>query len=109
LTEFDCTDIYLAGKSREERREVCANYARELLQPLLAHKAVRSFQLWGMTDNPHDSYLTSDIEWDKPDRRWGDKPIASRPREAMLYDAGLQPKPLRAAIAEALQGAPARG
>ena len=108
LTEFDCTDIYLAGRSLAERRELCANYTRELLPPLLAHKAVRSFQLWGMTDNPHDSYLTAGSQWDKPDRRWGDKPVAPRPREAMPYDAELQPKPLRAALAEVLAQTPER-
>ncbi|MFZ1990203.1 MAG: endo-1,4-beta-xylanase [Alphaproteobacteria bacterium] len=107
LTEFDCSDIYLAGKSRAERREECASYTRAFLKPLLKHKAVRSFQLWGMTDNLHDSYL-ADPEWDKPDRRWGDKPTAPRPREAMPYDAGAQPKPLRAAIADVLAAAPAR-
>jgi endo-1,4-beta-xylanase len=107
LTEFDCSDLYLAGKSQSERREICASYARQFLPPLLAHKAVRSFQLWGMTDNPHDSYL-SDPTWDRPDRRWGDKPLAPRPREAMPYDANTRPKPLRVTLADVLQEAPAR-
>ena len=108
LTEFDCTDLYLAGKSRAERREICARYTRDFLPPLLAHKAVRSFQLWGMTDHPRDSYLAGDPAWDQPDPRWDGKPTAPRPREAMPYDASLAPKPLRAAIADALAKAPKR-
>lgn len=108
LTEFDCTDLYLAGKSTAERRAVCAAYARELLPPLLAHKSVRSFQVFGLTDSRFDSYLVGLPEFDRPDKRWGDRQTVPPPREAMLYDADIRPKPLRAAIADVLAGAPQR-
>jgi endo-1,4-beta-xylanase len=109
LTEFDCTDLYLAGLSREERRAKCAGYARRVLAPLLAHKAVRLFETWGISDSPVSSYL-ADPRWDQPDPRWGARPTAPRPREAMLYDAATNPhpKPVRHAVATALAAAAPR-
>lgn len=94
VTEFDVNDRALPAGHAERDAGVAA-IAREWLDVTLASLRLRRFLCWGLVDRY--SWLQAD-----PPRADG------LPRRPLPYDDELQPKPLRAAIADALRAMPAR-
>ncbi|WP_375454044.1 endo-1,4-beta-xylanase [uncultured Methylobacterium sp.] len=97
ITELDITDRTLPG-AVVARDRAAAEETRAYLAAALAEPAVRLVVTWGVSD----AYSWVD---GNPRTRRTDG-LTSRPH---LYDAAFRPKPLRAAVAEALRSAPARG
>lgn len=96
ITEFDVNDRELPGDIAKRDAGVAA-LAREYLDLTLSYPNMRDFLLWGMAD--HVSWLQT---WDEAPRK--DK-LPMRPAP---YDAKLQAKPLRTAIAESFKAMPMR-
>ena len=94
VTEFDVNDTRLAYEIAERDADISA-LAEHYLSLMLSYPQTRDVLVWGMAD-PY-SWLQN--LWPRPDGE------AKRPSP---YDANFRPKPLRAAIARALQSAPAR-
>ncbi len=95
ITEFDVHDATLTGDVARRDAEVAA-LGRAFLDLTLDFKQVNVLMCWGLVDSY--SWLQS-----RTPRADG------APKRPTPYDAQLQPKPLRAAIASALRGAPKRG
>jgi endo-1,4-beta-xylanase len=95
ITEFDVHDATVAGDVAKRDAEVAA-LGRAFLDLTLDFKQVNVLMCWGLADSY--SWLQS-----RTPRADG------APKRPTPYDAQLQPKPLRAAIAAALRGAPKRG
>ncbi len=96
ITEFDVNDRKLPADVAARDAGVAA-LAKDYLDLTLSYPRLRDFLLWGMAD--HVSWLQT---WDEAPRK--DK----LPMRPCPYDAKLQAKPLRAAIAAALVAMPAR-
>jgi endo-1,4-beta-xylanase len=94
ITEFDVADLHLPGDAALRDRAV-ADYARAYLELTLSHPQVRDVLSWGLVD-PY-SWLQNQAP--RPD---------GLPERPTLYDGAYRAKPLRAALAEVLAGAPAR-
>lgn len=94
ITEFDVSDKGLPTDIPTRDAAVAA-VAREYLDVTLAYPRLRDFVLWGMADPM--SWLQDWIP------RKDGTPVRGTP-----YDAKLQPKPLRDAIAAALRAMPIR-
>lgn len=96
ITEFDVNDRRLPADIATRDAGVAA-VARDYLDLTLSYPRLRDFLLWGMAD--HISWLQT---WHEAPRTDG---LAMRP---CPYDASLQAKPLRDAIADALRAMPVR-
>jgi endo-1,4-beta-xylanase len=96
ITEFDVNDKRLPADVAQRDAGVAA-VARDYLDATLSYPQLRDFLLWGMADNI--SWLQS---WESSKRSDG---LAQRPTP---FDAQLNGKPLRAAIAGALRSMPPR-
>lgn len=94
ITEFDINDRELPADPVRRDAQVAA-VARDYLDRMFAYPQLDQFLCWGL--------------WDKPSWLQGFAPrpdgVAQRP---LPYDDALHPKPLRAAIADALRAAPVR-
>ncbi|MDP8994014.1 MAG: endo-1,4-beta-xylanase [Pseudomonadota bacterium] len=91
ITEFDVHDKGLPADVAVRDRAV-ADYARAYLDMMLSYPQMGDLLVWGMSDR----YSWLQERWLRPDRL---------PKRVAPYDAEFRPKPLRAAIAEALRGA----
>ncbi|MFN3945831.1 MAG: endo-1,4-beta-xylanase [Allosphingosinicella sp.] len=91
ITEFDVHDKGLPADVPTRDRAV-ADYARAYLDLMLSYPQMGDILVWGMTDR----YSWLQDRWVRPD---------GLPKRVAPYDADFQPKPLRAAIADALRGA----
>ena len=96
ITELDVNDRRLPADIAKRDAGVAAA-TRDYLDVTLAYPRLRDILVWGMADNI--SWLQT---WDEAPRT--DK-LAMRP---CPYDAQLRAKPLREAIAAAIEGAPVR-
>lgn len=96
ITEFDVNDRHLPADITVRDKEVAA-LARDYLDLTLSYPRCRDFLLWGLADNV--SWLQT---WKEAKRADG---VPMRP---CPYDAKLQAKPLRTAIADALRSMPPR-
>ncbi|CAN7705422.1 endo-1,4-beta-xylanase [Pseudoduganella sp. LjRoot289] len=96
ITEFDVNDRKLPAALPARDAGVAA-LARDYLDVTLSYPRLRDFLLWGMAD--HVSWLQS---WDEAPR------LDNLPMRPTPYSATLQAKPLRQAIAAALQTMPPR-
>lgn len=96
ITEFDVNDRKFPGDIAARDAGVAA-LARDYLDMTLSYPRLRDFLLWGMAD--HVSWLQG---WDEAPRTDG------LPMRPCPYDAQLQAKPLRTAIADAMRAMPAR-
>lgn len=96
ITEFDVSDKDLPADIAQ-RDAAAAGIARDFLGLTLSYPRCRDFLLWGMSDDV--SWLQT---WKDAKRRDG---LPSRPTP---YDAQLQAKPMRAAIADVLKAMPER-
>ena len=96
ITEFDVNDRKLPAAIPARDAGVAA-LARDYLDVTLSYPRLRDFLLWGMAD--HVSWLQT---WDEAPR------LDNLPMRPTPYSATLQTKPLRQAIAAALQGMPQR-
>lgn len=94
ITELDVRDNGLPTDIAVRDRAV-ADYTRGYLDVTLAYPQLRDVLVWGMCDR------YSWIEGFEP-RSDG------APRRPTLYDAEFRPKPMRAAVAQALAAAPTR-
>ncbi len=95
ITEFDVRDNGLPVDPAIRDRAV-AEFGRAYLDVTLSYPSLRDVLVWGMTDR---------YSWIE-----GFEPRKDRaPRRPCPYDRNFAAKPLRAAIAAAIQGAPARG
>ena len=94
ITEFDVHDKGLPADIPARDRAV-ADYARAYLDLMLSYPQQGDIVAWGITDR----YSWLQGQWLRSDR------LAKRP---LPYDTGFQPKPLHAAIADALRAAPTR-
>ena len=95
ITELDVDD---EGGARDPavRDQAAADEARRFLDVALDNPATRTLLTWGLTDR----YLD-------PPQSWRLKLSGWKARR-LPYDSGLLPKPLRAALAQALQAARSR-
>lgn len=96
ITEFDVNDRKLPGDIAARDAGVAA-LARDYLDVTLSYPRLRDFLLWGMAD--HVSWLQG---WKEAPRTDG---LPARP---CPFDAQMQAKPLRTAIADAIKAMPAR-
>ena len=96
ITEFDVNDRRLPGDIATRDAGVAA-LARDYLDVTLSYPGLRDFLLRGMAD--HVSWLQDWKEAPRPD---------GLPMRCCPYDAQLQAKPLRSAIAAALESMPRR-
>ncbi len=94
ITEFDVSDASLPAETALRDQRV-AETARAWLDATLSVPRLRRLLCWGLAD--HHSWLQDAMP--RPDG------LARRP---LPYDEHLRPKPLRAAIADALRAMPAR-
>ena len=94
VTEFDVNDTNLPFDIGERDAEIAA-LAEHYLSLMLSYSQTRDLLVWGMAD--HYSWLQT--LWPRPDE------AVKRPAP---YDSSFRAKPLRAAIARALQNAPSR-
>lgn len=90
ITEFDVNDLDQPGDI-ETRDAGVATLARDYLDVTLAYERLTDILLWGLADDA--SWLRDPGETPRDD---------GRQKRPCPYDARLRPKPLRAAIAEAL-------
>src|SRR5438067_4852635 len=94
ITEFDVND-HAAPSAPRIRDQMVADYARAYLDLMLSYPQLGDVLAWGMTDRY--SWLTG---------------FAPRPDKSINrgtpYDVNFQPKPLRAAIAQAFRSASVR-
>ncbi len=95
ITEFDVND-QMAPSNTQQRDQMVADFSRDYLALMFSYPQLKDVLLWGMAD--HHSWLQSF----KPLRADG---LAKRP---CPFDAAYQAKPLRAAIAAALEAAAVR-
>jgi len=96
ITELDVNDRRLPADIGKRDAGVAAA-TRDYLDVCLSYPSLRDILVWGMSDNI--SWLQT---WDEAPRKDG-KPMRPCP-----YDAQLQAKPMRQAIAEAMRAAPPR-
>ena len=94
VTEFDVNGTNLPFDIEERDAEIAA-LAEHYLTVMLSYTQTRDLLVWGMAD--HYSWLQN--LWPRPD---------GEPKRPSPYDASFRAKPLRAAIANALENAPAR-
>lgn len=94
VTELDVNDRYLPADVMLRDREAAA-LLRDYLDVTLDNPHVHDVLAWGLAD--HLSWMRT--WWPRAD---------GLPKRASAYDALLQPKPMRAAIAAALGAAPPR-
>ena len=94
ITEFDVHDKNLPADVRS-RDAAVASLGGRYLDLMLSYEQTRAIMCWGMVDSA--SWLQGN--WPRRDRG------AKRPT---LFDADYTPKPLTAAVAEAIAAAPAR-
>ncbi|NYE59528.1 endo-1,4-beta-xylanase [Duganella sp. 1224] len=97
VTEFDVNDRKLPADVAVRDAGV-ATLAKEYLDVTFSYRQCKDFLMWGMADNA--SWLQG---WDEAPRTDG---LKMRPTP---FDDQLRAKPLRDAIAAAIQGMPARG
>lgn len=96
VTELDVVDRRLpADPAQRDLR--AADMVRRFLDVTLDEKAVSTVMCWGLSDRT--SFHDADAEFRRTD---------GRPTRPLPYDAALQAKPMRAALAEALAAAPKR-
>lgn len=96
ITELDVNDRRLPADIAKRDAGVAAA-TRDYLDVCLSFPRLRDILVWGMSDNI--SWLQT---WDEAPRKDG---LAMRP---CPYDAQLQAKPMRQAIADAIKAAPPR-
>jgi endo-1,4-beta-xylanase len=96
ITELDVNDRRLPADIAKRDAGVAAA-TRDYLDVCLSYPRLRDILVWGMSDNI--SWLQT---WDEAPRTDG-KPMRPCP-----FDAKLQAKPMRQAIADAINAAPAR-
>jgi endo-1,4-beta-xylanase len=96
ITEFDVNDRRLPADIAARDAGVAAA-ARDFLDVTLSYPRLTDFLLWGMAD--HINWLQT---WDEAPR------LDKLPMRPTPYDAQLRAKPLRQAIADAMQAMPAR-
>lgn len=96
ITEFDVVDRELPAPVAK-RDEAAARAARDYLAVALAEPAVRLLVTWGVSDA--DNWVDGNEQFRRRDG------LPARPNP---YDDAFCPKPLRAAIADALRAAPDR-
>ena len=96
ITEFDVNDSKLPANIAE-RDALAAALARDYLDVTLSYPRCRDFLLWGMAD--HVSWLQT---WKEARRKDG---LPSRPTP---FDSNYAAKPMRAAIAAAMETMPPR-
>ena len=94
LTEFDVNDTDL-GPDAEMRDALIASYTKDYLDMMLAYEETKDLLVWGLVDS--QSWLQGFLP-----RTDG---VEKRPSP---FDSLYRPKPMRAAIAAALESAPAR-
>ena len=94
ITEFDVNDKGLPSDIAQRDAGVAAE-ARDWLDVTLAAPRLHRFLCWGLSDR-HSWLQDFDPRAD------------GMPKRVLPYDADLRPKPLRAAIADALRAMPAR-
>lgn len=94
ITEFDVNDNALPA-DMPARDAAVAAYARDYLDITFSYRQLKDVLCWGLVD--HYSWLQNFSA--RPD---------GEPLRCTPYDADFQPKPLRAAIAEAFRAAPER-
>jgi endo-1,4-beta-xylanase len=92
ITEFDVHDKGLPADIPTRDRMV-ADYAGAYLDLMLSYPQQGDIVAWGITDR----YSWLQDRWERADKL---------PKRPLPYDADFQPKPLRAAIADALRAAP---
>jgi endo-1,4-beta-xylanase len=96
ITEFDVNDQRLVADIQKRDRAV-AQYARNYLDLMFAYPRLKDVLVWGMCDG------ASWLQHFNPLRGDG------LPKRPCPYDSNFHPKPLRGAIAAALEAASARG
>lgn len=96
ITELDVNDRRLPADTATRDAFVAAA-TRDYLDVCLSQPSLRDILVWGMADNI--SWLQT---WDEAPRKDG------QPMRPCPYDAQLRAKPMRQAIAEAINAAPAR-
>ena len=94
ITEFDVNDRGMPADIAQRDAAVAA-MARDWLDVTLASPRLRRFLCWGLSDK-HSWLHAFDPREDK------------LPKRGLPYDDQLAPKPLRAAIADAMRAMPAR-
>ena len=94
ITEFDVHDKNLPADI-ESRDAAVADLARRYLDLMLSYPQTKDVLAWGMADE----YSWYQNIWPRED---------GEPKRPTPYDAEFRPKPLRAAIAAALEAAPER-
>ncbi len=94
LTEFDVNDTEL-GPGVNARDRLIASYAKDYLDMMLSYEATKDLLVWGLVDS--DSWLQDFLPRDDG--------VEKRPAP---FDSAYRPKPLRGAIAAALEAAPVR-
>ena len=100
ITELDCSDRNLANPDPTYRDSETAAYVKGYLDLTLDFRNVRQVVLWSLSDGL--SYMNRN-SYDENRRRPDGRPLRGHP-----YDAQLQPKPMREAIAAAFASAPVR-
>jgi endo-1,4-beta-xylanase len=96
ITELDVNDRRLPADIAKRDAFVAAA-TRDYLDVCLSYPSLRDILVWGLADNI--SWLQT---WDEAPRKDG------QPMRPTPYDAHLQAKPMRQAIADAINAAPAR-
>jgi len=94
VTEFDVNDRFITG-TIAERDKAVADHAKAYLDIVLSYPQTRYVMAWGLSDK----YSWLQRSSPRPDG------LAKR---VLPYDDKFQPKPLRAAMAQAFAAAPAR-
>ncbi len=94
VTEFDVDDRELSGSPAERDLKV-GDYGKAYAEILLSYPQLTSFVVWGLSDK----YSWLDSFRPRADRQ---------AKRGCPYDAGLQEKPLRSALAATLAVAPRR-
>lgn len=94
LTEFDVNDTDL-GPDAQMRDRLIASFTKDYLDMMLSYQATKDLLLWGLVDS--QNWLQGFLP-----RTDG---VEKRPSP---FDSDYQPKPMRAAIAAALEAAPPR-
>jgi endo-1,4-beta-xylanase len=94
ITQLDVNDTVLPADPTR-RDAIAAGLVRDFLDLMLDYRELKQVLVWGLSDR--HSWLQT--WWPRPDRL---------PKRPTPYDAELRPKAMRAAIADALRGAPER-